>query len=438
MKEKTILRPDKILAAAFLILTVCVLSRLKTVYAAEKPVIEVETAEAEPGGEIRLEVSISDNPGICALRLAVNYDRSLTLVKAEDTALYGDHMFGNDMSADPYYIMWDESLKPGDNRSNGTLACLTFRVAGDALPGTYKVWITYTVGDIYNSKLQDIEAELIEGGVKISEKTTPSSVPATTPSATPTSVHELTATPTTSPEPTTPTSVHEPTATPAVTPTVVTGPTVTPATPGVTSSPAATLTPTVTPGLTADPTPAVTSEPPVTDDGSGSKGYGSEVTQSGKTKAFTVTVADKKGQTVKYKVKPAANTEDGTAGSAAIVSLKTGSKSIVIPDTVEIEGKTYKVTSIGKNALKANKKVTKLQIGANITAIGRNACRSLKKLKTIVINSDRIAKVGNGAFKGIASKATIKIKAAKKPYKDTVSLIKASGTGKNIKYTRIK
>ncbi len=401
MKEKTILRPDKILAAAFLILTVCVLSRVKTVYAAEKPVIEVETAEAEPGGEIRLEVSISDNPGICALRLAVNYDRSLTLVKAEDAALYGDHMFGNDMSADPYYIMWDESLKPGDNRSNGTLACLTFRVAGDALPGTYKVWITYTVGDIYNSKLQDIEAELIEGGVKISEKTTPSSVPATTPSATPTSVHELTATPTTapttSPEPTTPTSVHEPTA-----------------------------------------TPAVTSEPPVTDDGSGSKGDGSEVTQSGKTKAFTVTVTDKKGQTVKYKVKPAANTEDGTAGSAAIASLKTGSKSIVIPDTVEIEGKTYKVTSIGKKALKANKKVTKLQIGANITAIGRNACRSLKKLKTIVINSDRITKVGNGAFKGIASKATIKIKAAKKPYKDTVSLIKASGTGKNIKFTRIK
>ncbi len=136
---------------------------LKGIHAAEHPTLTVEAVEAKPGDEVRLAVSLSNNPGICAFRMAVNYDKGLTLTAVSDAKLYGDHMFGNDLNANPYILMWDESLKTRPNTNNGVLAYLTFKVDKDAVSGTHKVWITYNVGDIYDLDLKDIDVDLIEG-----------------------------------------------------------------------------------------------------------------------------------------------------------------------------------------------------------------------------------------------------------------------------------
>ena len=109
---------------------------------------------------------------------------------------------------------------------------------------------------------------------------------------------------------------------------------------------------------------------------------------------------------------------------------------LIIPDTITVDGISYKVTSIASNALKNNKKITKVVIGKNVTAIGTRAfsgCTKLKNvtigknvkiiyneafkgcrnLKNITIQSNKLVKIGNNIFKGIHPKAKIKVPAKK-------------------------
>ena len=63
---------------------------------------------------------------------------------------------------------------------------------------------------------------------------------------------------------------------------------------------------------------------------------------------------------------------------------------VAIPDTIKVDGVTYKVTSIAKDAFKGDVKVTKLTIGSNIKTIGANAFKSCKKLKNITIKTTKL------------------------------------------------
>ncbi|MDD6071677.1 MAG: leucine-rich repeat protein [Clostridiales bacterium] len=152
---------------------------------------------------------------------------------------------------------------------------------------------------------------------------------------------------------------------------------------------------------------------------------------------------------------------------------------VVIPETVKINGVTYTVTSVADNAFKNNKKIKKVVIGNNVKVIGENAfmgcsnlqsvtmgknvttikakafykCTKLKKitipskvnkigkqafygcknLKTITIKTTRLSNknVGSKAFKGIHSKATIKI--PKKKFSAYKKMLKSKGVGSKAK-----
>ena len=54
-------------------------------------------------------------------------------------------------------------------------------------------------------------------------------------------------------------------------------------------------------------------------------------------------------------------------------------KKITIAATVKIDGVTFKVTSIKKNAAKKNKNMTSVVIGKNVTSIGANSFANSKK-----------------------------------------------------------
>ena len=144
-----------------------------------------------------------------------------------------------------------------------------------------------------------------------------------------------------------------------------------------------------------------------------------------------------------------------TGSSAAAFAGVKSSKTVrvTIPKTVKIGGREFKVTSVGKNALKKTKitsvsigdniktigvsalegctKLTRITLGKGVTEIGGNAFKNCKKLGSITIKSVKLKKVGKNALKGVKSTAKIKVPAKKlSAYK---KLLKNKGQGRKVK-----
>lgn len=137
--------------------------------------------------------------------------------------------------------------------------------------------------------------------------------------------------------------------------------------------------------------------------------YGYKVTKVKRTPA----ALPKKGakctvQNVVYTVTKSA-AKNGTVTVSGVKTQKLASANIA--KTVKINGYTFKVTAINKNAFKG-----------------------CKKLKTITVNSTAIKKVGANAFKGIYKSAKIKVPSSKlKNYK---KIFKGKGQGKKVKIVK--
>lgn len=157
--------------------------------------------------------------------------------------------------------------------------------------------------------------------------------------------------------------------------------------------------------------------------------YSGKITKEFEIKAKKGITFRVKGYT--YKITNAAKATVAFTG----ISSKSAT-SVSIPKTVRYGGATFKVTEIADNALKANKKIKNVTIGANIKTIGDYAFSGCKKLKTITINSTKLKTVGKAAFKGINSKA--KIKVPEKKLKTYKSLLKGKGQGSKVKIVKIK
>ncbi len=100
--------------------------------------------------------------------------------------------------------------------------------------------------------------------------------------------------------------------------------------------------------------------------------------------------------------------------TAEYVGTKSKKSSVVIPDTVKVKGKNYKIVKVANNALANNKKVKQITVGANVTTIGKGAFQNCTKLKTIYIQSEKLKKVGKNALKGTSSKLKIEAPSNKK------------------------
>lgn len=67
---------------------------------------------------------------------------------------------------------------------------------------------------------------------------------------------------------------------------------------------------------------------------------------------------------------------------------------VIIPDTVKINGSTYLVTEIAAGAFKNNGKVKSITVGKNIVKIGKEAFYGCKKLKFIYFKTQKLKNVG--------------------------------------------
>ena len=94
-------------------------------------------------------------------------------------------------------------------------------------------------------------------------------------------------------------------------------------------------------------------------------------------------------------------------------------KAVTIPNTITVDGISYKVTEVGANAFKNNKKVKKVTIGANVVKIANKAFNKCSSLKSVVIKTTLLTKktASKKCFSKVHKKMVIKVpKKVKKTY----------------------
>lgn len=121
-------------------------------------------------------------------------------------------------------------------------------------------------------------------------------------------------------------------------------------------------------------------------------------------------VVDKK-TSGKYKItkltKKKGKVTGGTVEYVAPCNKK--AKKVSVPNRIKLAGVYFKVTSVGKNACKGNKKLKSVTFGTNVTVVGANAFNGCSKLKSVKFKTAKIKKIGKNAFKGINKKAKVKV-----------------------------
>lgn len=292
------------------------------------------------------------------------------------------------------------------------------KAALDGLSGEFKAVCEMRIVD-----LEGNEIRISQPGITVAweGQPTPTSLPTVAP--TPISTPDATETPAPTPEVTeTPAPTPEATETPAPTPEVTETPvpipevTETPVpTPEVTETPIPTPDIPVLPVRTETPKPSPTKTPAAEQSSLPNTG---KVLTSGSLK-YIVTKSSKQNGTV-----------------SVYDTKKDNLKKIVIPNTVKVNGYSFKVTKIRKNAFANRNKLTEVEIGKNVEIIGRNAFKNCKNLEFVIIGknvtkikaqafagctklirmlvkSDKINSVGANAFKGVTSKAIVKTSASK-------------------------
>lgn len=156
------------------------------------------------------------------------------------------------------------------------------------------------------------------------------------------------------------------------------------------------------------------------------------------TKTFRIVVQKNAAYTVsklKYKITNADISGRGTVSFTGVTD-KTTRKTLIIPSTVKIGGKSFWVTAIGTSAMSGARNLTTVKIGANVATIGAKTFYGCGKLASVTISSTRLtaAKTGTNAFKGIRSNCKFKVPASKvTAYK---KLFMSKGAGKKIKVTK--
>ena len=125
-------------------------------------------------------------------------------------------------------------------------------------------------------------------------------------------------------------------------------------------------------------------EPPVDESGSGSSGAsGSSGTSGTATETVSKVTVDKVATGTKVGIAAGTIRVSSIKNKTADFTKAKNVKSITVPDVVNINGKSYKVTQISANAFKG-KKIRTVTIGKNVKKIKANAFKGSKATKLII------------------------------------------------------
>ena len=133
--------------------------------------ITVSSASASAGNQVKVTISLKNNPGITSMLLSVNYDESkLQLVKVEDCENLGSAFHSNVLSS-PFTLSWANDTATSNYTYNGDIVVLTFKVKDDAEVGATPITVTYEYNnyDIIDKDMNRVEFNVENGSINISD-----------------------------------------------------------------------------------------------------------------------------------------------------------------------------------------------------------------------------------------------------------------------------
>lgn len=126
----------------------------------------IDKTTAECGEETTVAINIRDNPGIIAFSIKITYDTErLELVNVGEGDFKGLHT-SQSYAASPYIISWSDATSP-DNKTNGTVASLVFKVKDDAEAGDAQISLSYDEDNIYNLSFSNVDFSVQNGSVSV-------------------------------------------------------------------------------------------------------------------------------------------------------------------------------------------------------------------------------------------------------------------------------
>ena len=167
--KKTIMIRSIFLFLAFLLMFAV---GMPIALAASEPTIDVGSAEGKPGDTVTVPITVENNPGIVALRIFAEYNNDvLRLTEATDGTIFpeGKNTFNDDLTANPYTMLWMDGTSQTDYAANGTLVSLTFVIADDAAAGSYPIQLTYDNDSTFNKDLDNVMFAAQNGSVTVIE-----------------------------------------------------------------------------------------------------------------------------------------------------------------------------------------------------------------------------------------------------------------------------
>ena len=167
--------------------------------------LTADSVSGKVGEQITVQVHL-DNPGIIDTRVFVRYDsKVLRLDSAENGDVFADNLavFGKDTGANPYILLWDDSLNTSNNTKSGTLFSLKFTVRSGTADGKTSVTVQVDDASTFDTNLQSVSITGCTASITVPTVTTVPAASQTTAKPTSAQTTQKTAAPNTTEQKTT-------------------------------------------------------------------------------------------------------------------------------------------------------------------------------------------------------------------------------------------
>lgn len=129
------------------------------------PIITVGSIVAKPNNTVDVPLYLSQNTGICAAALTIEYDKALLLTRIEKGYAFTAFSMtttNGDLKPNPCKVLFDST---DEVDTNGLLATLTFNTpSGD---GIYNISVSYDNGDIVNGDPAPVSVVIKNGSISV-------------------------------------------------------------------------------------------------------------------------------------------------------------------------------------------------------------------------------------------------------------------------------